>query len=1099
MRAFEKDFLREMKKNRGRLISVFFIVLLGAAFFSGIRSSQRDMLRSAERYYDQTALMDLRVVSTLGLTEADLADLAALEQVSQVTGGKTLDVLCGQLEKSAVRLIGLTDNVNQVQLTEGRLPQNAQECVVDAAFLQMHDYAVGDWISFSSGTDAPLSDSLSRERFQIVGSGNLPYYMSMERGSCSIGTGELAGFVLVMPEVFVQEVYTEAYLLLDGAAELDSYAEPYAALSQSAKTAVTDLADQACQRRYDELYRQGSDEIAEAQRQLDDAEAAQQQTQTELDDAAAQLETARDQLQTERQTLSQSQAQLQTGRQSLAAAQQAYQERQSQFAQAEQELSQRQAELEQAQAQLEASRPEYEQGCQLRQTLCDTQQQLTQTLSQARQQLQELEQAGLTGSDEYLALQQQIQELEGQLSSLEQQLETLDAQLQEFETNEQQLQAGQQELEAGRTELDSARQQLQTAAAELAAWQAQLDSGAAQINQGQQELEQAESQLAQKQEELDAANTEFAQALEDSQPELEEARTQIQDAQAQLDALQVPQWYVLDREQIASCVNYKNDAERIANLGKLFPVIFFLVAALVSLTAMTRMVQEQRQQTGTLKALGCSDRAILLRCLGYAMIPTVSGAVLGVLLGEKLLPLAILSTYQLLYTGLTDFEISYNLEQGAIAVLASVLCTGGASLGACYWLVRACPAQIMRPESPPAGKRVILEHLGFFWRRLNFTQKSTLRNLLRYKKRFFMTVIGVAGCMALVLVGFGLHDSIMVVVDQQFSELTHYHASVSLESDCSDGTRQELIQALAARSEVDTVIEDYEMTVDAHAGSATQTVTLMVPNADGELLQRYFTYRDRKSHTPYVLDASGALLSEKTATALGVKAGDTVYVNTESGAQIAVPVAAVVENYIGHNLVLTPELYQQLWKQAPDWNQLLLRNNDTSQTAQDALGSFLLTAEGVQGVSFVSDLIEWADDTLLSLNTIVYILLAAAALLAFVVLYSLNSINIAERRRELATLKVLGFYDPEVAAYVYRENVLLTLLGILLGCGLGAILHGYVIRSVEVDLIMFGRSIAPVSYLLGAGMTLLFSAALNAVMYRSLERIDMIQSLKSVE
>ena len=832
MRAFEKDFFRGLRKNKGKFISVFFIILLGAAFFSGLRSSESDMLLSAEAYYDASALMDQQVVGTAGLTEADLADIRALDAVENAVGVYTLDVLCNTEERRAVKLISISDEINLPTVTEGRLPQRDDECLLDALLLELGTYRVGDPISFLSGSADGLEKDLAASTFTVVGFCNLPQYMDLNRGSGNVGNGEIDGFVLLREGAFLQSVYTQINVTLRGAKELDSFEQEYEALAEQGQSALLSLADAACSRRYAELAEQF---------------------------------------------------------------------------------------------------------------------------------------AGQPVTDE-------------QLASL----------------------------------------------------------------------------------------------------------------------IPAPEWYVLGRDAIFSCRNYRSDAERVASLGKLLPIIFFLVAALVSLTAMTRMVEEERQQIGTLKALGCGDGTVMFRYLCYALLPALTGSVLGVLVGEKVFPLAIMRSYSLLYAGLTSYVLPYNILQGAIAVLASILCTGLATVWACLAVTREKPAQIMRPESPKPGKRVLLERVPFFWKHLSFTQKSTVRNMFRYKKRFLMTVIGVAGCMGLLLVGLGLHDSIMVVADKQFTEITHYQASVTVSESVSDKERTALSDALSEEYPAVDVFVLYQKSVDAQGAGGAQTLTLCVP-AQTEGIADCFTFRTRRSHAPVAFPQSGAIVSEKTAKTMGVSIGDTVTFRDGNSASVSVRIEGIFENYIGHYLFVSADTYRELFGKQPAFNQFLLRYEDDSDAFQDALGNTLLSHDSVQAVSFVSTTVDWADDTLSSLNTIVLIVLGAAALLACVVLYNLNSINIAERKRELATLKVLGFFDGEVAAYIYKENVLLTLIGIVFGLGVGVILHQYVIRSIEVDLIMFGRAITWLSYIGGALLTLAFSLLINLAMYRSLKRIDMIESLKSIE
>lgn len=832
MRPLFKDFFRGLLKNKGKFISVFFIILLGAAFFSGLRSSRGDMLLSAEKYYDASVLMDYRIVGTAGLTDADLADLNAFSEIANAEGGYSLDVVCEAEDRRSVKLISLSDSINIPTVTEGRLPSKAGECLVDVLLTERDDYKIGDTISFTTDDGSALT-GLTTTQFTISGFADLPQYMDLMRGTGTVGNGEIDGFVLLQPEAFDLGYYTEIRIELAGAKELDSFRSEYDELADKALEKIEGLADSACERRYDEL--------------------------------------------------------------------------------------------------------------------------------------------------------------------------------------------------------------------------------------------------------LDALAAQFGGVIPPGMESL----------------VPTPQWYVLGRDSIQSYVNFENDAERIASLGQLLPVIFFLVAALVSLTAMTRMVEEERQQIGTLKALGSGDGFILLRYLCYALLPTLTGSVLGVLIGEKFFPFVIMNTYTLLYAGLHSFVLPYDLLQGGIAVAASVLCTGLATFFACFRISRECPAQIMRPEAPKPGKRVLMERIPFLWKRLSFTQKSTVRNMFRNKKRFFMTIIGVAGCMGLILVGLGLHDSIMVVADLQFTEITHYEATVAVVETLSDEEREQLVSDISERDGVTTFVIS-QKSVEAEGAGGIQTLTLSVPQSmDG--MEDFFTFRSRVGKKAVALTDEGAILSEKTARSLGVSAGDEVTFRNGDAGYVSVTVTAIYENYIGHYLFLTPAAYEQVCGEAPSYNMVLLRYADDSDEFQDDLGAFLLAQTGVQGISFTSTTVDWADDTLSSLNTIVLIVLGTAALLAFVVLYNLNSINIAERKRELATLKVLGFFDPEVAAYVYKENVLLTLIGIVLGIGVGILLHQYVIRSIEVDLIMFGRSIALVSYFIGAALTLAFSMIINLAMYRGLQRIDMIESLKSIE
>ncbi len=1094
MKALQRDFFRELVKNKGRLISVFFIVLLGAAFFSGLRASKQDMLLSAEQYYDSSALMDFRILGTLGLTDADIEDMAALDEVEHAYGGYSADVLCIGESKKAIRLIGYCDKVNLPTVVSGRLPQTVDECFVDAAFMESGGYHIGDQITVASGNDNLLSKTVCRDTFTIVGSGSLPYYMDLSRGTGNVGNGQIDGFLLLMPEAFSLPAYTEAYVQMRGATAINSFDAAYTQKASDTKKQLESISALACQRRYDALYQDGAEQLKDAKAKLSDAVAKQEDARAHLADGEEKLSTAQIALDAKQRQWDQSDEQLKQKEADLSAAEQELAVKSAEFTEKKQQFLAKQQEAQDARSQLEAARPAYTEGKSTYEALAPQLTQTTAALPQITQSLADMEAAGQTDTSEYQALVQKKTDAETLLA----QGASIKASLDSFEQKKQQLAAGERVLQQYAQQISEEESSLSAAELQLSSGRSQLTQAQTQLSDGKVQLDSARKEFENKKQELAQAKAKYKQQVQDAQPDLAEAKQKIADGEKTLSELSIPEWYVLGRDMISSYVSYQNDSDRISNLGKLLPVIFFLVAALVSLTAMTRMVEEQRQQIGTLKALGCDNRTIIFRYLGYAMLPTLSGGFLGVLIGEKVLPFAIMRTYSMLYTGLPGFVIPYDWQQGWIAILSGAICTGAATVFACFQIFRSKPAQLMRPEAPQSGKRVWIERIPFLWKHLSFTQKSTLRNLFRYKKRFFMTVIGVSGCMGLVLVGLGLHDSIMGISNKQFSELTHYQAYVSLSSDKGQNDDANLERQLASQFPSIDHLLILSKTVELQSDSGTQDAVLEIPQ-NSESLSSYFTYRDRMTQTAISFPTAGALISEKTAMALGVKVGDSIQIKNGDNALKTVTISGIYENYIGHYLFISPKIYKELYGTQPTYNQLLLRYDDTSAAHQEKIGSFLLNSEGVQGVTFTSDTIKWANDTLSSLNTIVSIILAAAGLLAFVVLYNLNSINIAERQRELATLKVLGFYDTEVASYVYKENILLTLIGTFFGIGLGIVLHQYVIRSIEVDMIMFGRSIFPISFIIGAVLSLTFSVLVNGMMYRTLKRVDMIQSLKSIE
>lgn len=1299
MKAFQRDFFREIGRNKGRFFSVMFIVMLGAAFFSGIRSTKNDMHVSADSYYDRVNFMDIRVVSTLGLTEDDLEDMRNTEGVAAVTGGYTAEVLNEQSDMEfALKVIAWTEDINQVTLTDGRLPEKANECLADDIYLQQTGCEIGDQITLESGSPEDLSDTLKEETYTIVGSGTLPYYMEMDRGSGTVGDGSLDAFLVVLPEVFEQQdVYTEAYVQAEGAEAENSFDGAYETKVAEVVAGLEEIADGACDRRYETIYQDGMEEIEDAKQEVADAEQELADAKAQIDDGEQQITDAKEtladgekeledgeselasreqQLAEARELLESKEAELNSGKSQLADGEQQIADAEAVLSAKEKELADGKAqleaeaqqleagkaeieeqseslesgkaqveekarELEEAKAQVEAKAQELENGRvqleagraelesgkaeleQNRQTvtaarqeleakradyetaktalqqievqLGELQQQLTQTEEQIRQMEEALADAGLDTSPEYEALLAVKTQLETTIAGLQTQKETVQAGITEFEAGEKsvqdgeaqlaaaeqqiaqseqqlnateevlkegevQLEAARQQITDGKAQLEASRQQLAAAETQLNAYRQQMADGEAQLNaarqqitdgetqlsQGRQELEQQKSvleqskaqmesgeqqiaqtrqqltegeaqiaearqtladaraeledgkaELAEKEQELADAKQEYEDGYAEAQPELADARQQIADGEQELKDLEKPEWYVMDREDVTSAKGFADDAERIDNIGQVFPWIFFLVAALISLTTMTRMVEEQRQQIGTLKALGYRDGAIAMKYLCYAMLATVTGAVIGVVIGEKLFPWVIMNAYGMLYLGLPEYLTPLNWEQGLLAILTSIACTGLATLFSCWREMRAKPSELMRPEPPKNGRRVLLERVTILWKHLGFTQKSTVRNLFRYKKRFFMTVIGIGGCMGLMLVGFGLQDSITAIAKNQFVELFTYQAAVVVNSESKE-QKDALREQAEMFDGMGSTLEMFAQNVKLTAGDESMSAIMEVPQ-DPSVVDQFFTFRDRRSKESYEFPEDGIAISEKTAKMLGVSVGDTIKVGEENKEGRGVTISIIIENYVEHYIFMAPSLYESVWQETPDYNQILMKYEDTSDRYEENLGQMMIEQDGVVGVTFVSNLEAEIDDMLQALNIVIVVLIVSAGLLAFVVLYNLNNINITERKRELATLKVLGFYDMEVAEYVYRENVILTILGILAGAGIGLALHQYIIHTVEVDMMMFGRTVFPRSYLFSGLLTLVFSLFVNYMMYYRLKKIDMIESLKSVE
>ena len=744
---------------------------------------------------------------------------------------------------------------------------------------------------------------------------------------------------------------------------------------------------------------------------------------------------------------------------------------------------------------------------------------------------------------------------------IQEQENTLAASKAEIEAGEQELEKGQKQLKAAKKKLNKAQKEIDSNAETLAAGQAELDANVAKLNDseaqyasgleqynsgarqiaeneakltsGEQEIAENEAKLADGEKEIadnekkladgekeitdnekklqDAVKDlkkgekdladgkkEYEDAKKDAEDEIAENQQKLDDAKKELEDLEMPEWMVTDREELPEYTDYGDNADRLRNIGQVFPVIFFLVAALISLTTMTRMVEEQRTQIGTLKALGYKKSAIAAKYICYAFFATLLGSVLGMLIGEKIIPYIIITAYGIMYHNVANtISIDYQPGFALIASAASVVCTVGATLFASGKELQETPASLMRPPAPKEGKRVLLERLTFIWKHLSFSWKSTIRNLFRYKKRLIMTVFGIAGSMGLMLVGFGIQDSISDIAAIQYRELQHYDGMVIEDSDATEEEHAELFEYMKENEQIAHCNRVQMTKISAPKGSSSVSIYLFVPESLSEFAKDV-TLKNRITGETYELTDEGAAISEKTASLLGLKVGDMIPLK-KGDKEYKVRVAVITENYMSHYLYMTPRVYEQTFGEKPEYENIVFTMQEDCKDDLEMAGTRILANPGALSISYTSSLASQVDRMLSTLDAVILVLIVSAGMLAFVVLYNLNNINITERQRELATLKVLGFYDGEVSQYVLRENVILTVLGIMFGAVFGILIHRYVITTVEVDAVMFGRNIKPLSFLYSGILTSIFSIVVNGVMHFKLKTIDMVESLKSVE
>ena len=1093
------DTLREVHHTFPRFLSLLVLSALAVCFLAGLRATAPDMKLSADAYFDQQNLMDLHIASTLGLTQEDVDAIAEEEGVASVQGAYTIDALVPMdNQEMVVKVLSYSGegDVNQPALVEGRLPEGEDECLVEPLFLELSGLSIGDTISLDTG-EKDYADALSVEEVTIVGTANSPLYIALDRGSSTLGTGSVDAFLILPVESFTMDYYTDAYLLAEGASELETYSDEYEELVDQLAQQLEPLSKERSALRYDEASQAISDaeeELAqaeeEANQQLTDAEAEITSSRQELDDAKKQLEDAKKQLDSGEAQYAAGMEQLESGWQALDAASLELEDGKEQY---EQGQTAYQAALALYQIQAAAVERQLETQAELEAS--------TQARTQATQAaLQAATEAALEDPLSYMEVYNRVYE-ETYQSVYDTAYAQAYAQAQENSSQWQELQTSKAQLDQTKAQLDAAKAQLNQGEIEYRAGVRQLESSQRQLEASREELDQGwedyETGL-QQWEDGEKAYQEgyesYTQSRQEAEDQLKDGRKEVEQAKRDLTLLEDGEWYILDRNTNTGYVSYSMDADRIANLAAVFPLIFFLVAALVSLTTMTRMVEEQRTTIGGLKAMGFSRGSIAIKYVGYGFLSSVIGAVLGLAVGLTLLPWIICTAWSAMYT-IGDIHYSFEAATSLLAAGAAVGTVTLAALLACFSTLAATPAQLMRPKAPPVGKRIFLERITPLWRKLSFHYKITLRNLFRYQKRFWMTVAGIGGCAALIVTAFGVRGSIMGVMEEQFDVLYHYSAQVGLVDEITPLELEEVEDTLSESGLVDDSLACRVETVTAQSESYTLDCYLQTTPSQEEL-SRFVELRHRTDDVPVTLPDDGAVITEKMASLLGVEVGDTITLDGES--RVTITVADITEHYVQHYIYVSDTYYETLFGEAPTANTVLV-DFPVEESGAGELESQLVSLDGVSSLTLLSDTADTFSSSMESVDYAVILIIFCDAALAFVVLMNLTNINITERLRELATLKVLGFYNREVSAYIYRENAILTVFGVLAGMVLGKFLHQWLILTVEVDMVMFDRVLDLSSYLWAAVLTVVFSLAVNLTARRKLRDLDMVEALKSVE
>ena len=1149
-KMLKKNIWRSITGSFGRYLAILLIIMLGSAFFTGLKLTRADMIGTATAYLEDTSLYDLRLISTLGFDLDDVAAVSSCDGVTAAEGAYNSDVLWADGSADQVlKVQSITDQINTPYLVAGRMPEAGNECLLDA-----HRFSadmIGQTIRLSDANDQDTLDLFAYGEYTVVGIANSPCFLDLDRGTSALGDGTIYAFMLIPPEGFDSEYFTELYVKC---AEAPLYSDEYDDMIERLTDAVEAGATASVQTRFDDLVDDGKQEIAdgeqeladqkaEAQTELDDAKTQLEDAKAELVDGQAELDDAKAQLDDAKAELDAGAEQLQSGFTSwdgalqagwdayydgkaqletaIAQGQQLLEERSYQMEQAEQAYTDGKAQLDEGRAQYEGYLAQWQQGydrysaklAEYEQNYADYQEGLAQyeqakadfeairdTLPPEEAAAQEaaLEQTRLTLE----ATGQALADGKAQLDATDQQLT---AQKQELDATGATLDEKQAQLDSLRTTLDDGWSQYNAGVAELeqqqATQQATLDSAYASLIQFQEGIASYRSGLADYEEGVQKIQDgwqEYYDGLADYQDgvtefdqEIADAEEKLSDARQELADLEQPELYVLNRsESNSGYVTFDSDSTIVERLSSIFPAFFFLIAALVCSTTMTRMVDDDRTQIGTLRALGYSRGAILAKYLIYSGSAATIGCLIGYFAGGYLFPKVIWVAYQMLYQ-IPGFVCVYSPALLCFCLAASLLCSAGVTFLSCRHEMRSTPADLIRPKTPAAGKRIFLERFTPLWHRLKFLHKVSLRNIFRFKKRMFMMLLGIAGCTALVLTGFGIRDSVADIGNYQFDDIQKYDVSATTE----DPIDQHWLDGIA--SEYGTQIDQQAvalMSAGEITGTQATKSAYFVASDDPNLTQIYDLHLDGQT-VPYPDDGQ-VLVSKKLARLAGIKVGDTVTLSISDEEKAQVTVAGLVENYVQNYIYMTGTTYADSFGSYEPTTLLVRLAEDVDEYSFSAS---LSQDSGVTAVSVVTDTRNMIDNMMQSLDYVVALVLLSAAALAFIVLFNLGNINISERVREIATIKVLGFHARETGAYVFRENIILSAMGIVCGLPLGVGLHHFVMNQIQVDMVSFKYVIKPTSFLLTVALVLLFSIITDLILRRKIARIDMAESLKSIE
>ena len=1062
-----KYSIKEIFVNRKRFISIMLMALLGVGFFAGLVASGPDMRDSLDKFLDDTNTYDINIVSTLGLTNEDVDEIKKIKNTENVHGIYSKDISFKTDDKEFIfKAIEYSEKINTPILLDGKLPENNNECVVEQDFLIDSGFKIGDNIEIDE------DDELKANSFKIVGSVKSPIYVSMERGTTSLGDGTIDYYLYLNKDVFDMDYYPNIYLNVNSAKIEKITTNKYNELVENVYKDIENIKEERETQRYNNIKEEASEKLQES---IDEYEKGKKEGEEEL-------KKAKDKIEDSEKEIKNAENELETGK-----------------TKAKKEISNAKAEISSSENKLKKSEKEYEEGLEKYskgvKEYNSNKSKLESSLDVLNDNLKKLKDLKEEIEKQIALIEDEIKngnlENEDKLVLLKNQLSDLNSNIKEIESNKNkinnELSSAEKELNKTKKALDSAKKEIDNGYKELEKGKKELSSRESSLNnqfaKAEKEIEDGKKEIEDAKETLEKEEKKFNEEIKDAEKEIEDAKEDIE-------GIKEGKWYIFDREDDTGFSSFIDSINSMNNIATLFPIIFYLVAILISSTSMSRMVEEERGDIGTLKALGYSNLRIINKYIAYSLLSTVLGGIIGMFIGFILIPTVVWENYSIIYY-LPEFYPKLRFSYGMLGTVIAVICITGSTVHSAYKELKDEPSSLMRPKAPKMGKKVILEKIPFIWKRLNFSSKTTVRNVFRYKKRALMTIIGISGCTALILAGFGLRDSIKDIAEYQYGRVFEYDLVVSLNKE-----DEELVN-LVKNSDI---VESVSLT-DSLSGSISaegikrDTSIIVVENTED--FKNVANLRDIDSGNIIDLSNEGVLISDKLASLLEIEKGENITLTDSDNNEFEYKVLGIVENYIGHYVYINKDLYESKENDF-NINTLFIKykegNNDN-----EAFEEMLLDDNSVTSITVVENSLEHVRDLLKSLDLVVMILIVSSALLAFVVLYNLANVNISERVREIATLKVLGFYDKEVDNYINRESIILTCIGILIGLIAGVFLTGFVISTCETENMRFARNILLHSYIYSILITSVFSIIVNFATHFVLKKINMVESLKSIE